>query len=169
MIKLKPLITIIAIVGITFLCASCFAPQTEEQIIENTVLRFRERGYGIPNREILDINEPVRAIWHQHGGSMNIIPLVDDENAPLDFIIGIPFQSPPNFDSYGRGGPNSHFVETFMEQINEKHLEGIVLNSFIQQDLIITLEFSDGSKVIFDRFYAEIRENLDDFRRFRCW
>ena len=96
---------------------------------------------------------------------MNIIPLVDDENEPLNFIIDIPFQSPPNFDSYGRGGPNSHFVEEFMEQINRKHLEGVVLNNFIQRDLIITLEFSDGSEVVFDRFYMEVRENLDDFLR----
>jgi len=125
-------------------------------------MMLKETRYA--DKEILNINKPVLAQWFPSNASvMMIIPLNDDEKWILDEYISLHFDGPPDYDLYGRGGIKSCFVEIFMEQINEKRFNGIFLNNFIQKDLIITLEFSDGSKIVFDRYYKEIEENLDKF------
>ena len=140
---------------------------TDIQILEQYALKLKGE---IPDREIWDINKPVFAQWFPMGCSIMIIPLDYDGKELLDdyFEKGLAdllhFAGPPHLDTFGKGGINAHFVEKFMEDINEKRLIGVVLKNLIQKDLIVTLEFSDDSIVIFDRIYKEIEENLDKYR-----
>ena len=98
------------------------------------------------------------------GSSMMIIPLDDKGEWLLDDYIeknsSLIFDGPPDYDKYGETGSKAYFVEEFMEQINEKRLNGVVPNNFIQKDLIVRLEFADGSKVVFDRYYTELEQFL---------
>ena len=148
---------------VILLFAGCNVFSTDSQDIEEFMIKLKEMRY--PDIEILDMNKPVLAQWNQCDACIFIMPLDDEEKGLDESIVELTFDGPPNYDSYGKYGPNGHFVEKFIEQINEKRLNGAVLNSFIQKDLIITLEFSDGSKVVFDRYYKEIEENLDDYRK----
>jgi len=134
---------------------------TDAQLLEDFIIKVKET-YEYADREILEIKF---AQWHPIGSSMMIIPLDDEGEWILDDYIGLTFNGPPTYDMYGKEGLKAEMVEKFIEQINDKHFEGVVLNSFIQKDLIITLEFSDGSLIIFDRYYKEIEENLDYFNR----
>ena len=62
---------------------------------------------------------------------------------------------------YGKGGTKSDYVEEFMKQINKKREDNVYLHNFIQKGLVMTLEFSDGDIIVFNRYYKEIEENLD--------
>ena len=73
------------------------------------------------------------------------------------------FVSPLSYELYGKGDPKANFVEEFINLINQKHLDVEILMKFIQKDLIITLKYSDGSEVVFDRYYREIEENTQLF------
>jgi len=48
-----------------------------------------------------------------------------------------------------------------MKQINKKREDNVYLHNFIQKGLVMTLEFSDGDIIVFNRYYKEIEENLD--------
>jgi len=104
---------------------------------------------------IMGIDKPVHAQWHPNGVSIMIIPLDDDENWILEDYINLQFDGPPNFDTYAKDGINAGYVEEFIDMINDKKANGIILNNYIIKDLIIYLEFSNGSIVTFDRLYKE--------------
>ena len=162
--KLQSLVSaIILFCMILCLCTSCSLSQTDAQIIEKAVLKLKETP-EFEDKEILNINKPVLAQWYQITSKIMIIPLDDEDNWILDDYIILTFDGQLNYDLYGKGGAKSDYVEKFMEQINEKRLNGFILNNFIQNDLIVTLEFSDNSKVVFDRYYKEIEENLKEYR-----
>jgi len=140
--------------------------QTDAQIIKKAILVLKEQLFR--DREILNINMRVKAQWHQNGASIVILPL--DNNGVwfqdgLVYYIGMRFDGPPEYDLYARGGCRSYIVENFMEQINKKNSDSTSLINFIQKDLIITLEYADGSKVIFDAYYTDIGKNLPFWRK----
>jgi|GEM_PF-3870339 len=131
---------------------------TKDDLKEKYIAKMKNSPL-FSDRELL-INKPVFAQWHQLGASLMIIPLDDNGewllDEYIDLSLNLDFNAPPNYDSYGKNGSNSHFVEDLIEQINEKHSNGDVLKSFIRKDLIITLEFSDDSTIVFDRYYKEV-------------
>ena len=45
-------------------------------------------------------------------------------------------------------------------------MHNVILKNYWQKDLIITLEYIDGSEVVFDRYYKEIEENQWQFLRY---
>jgi len=165
--KLRFLISIIIISCISLLSISCCMFQTDAKLIKKFVLKLKEERSDSIDVEILNINMPVLARWNFCGCEMLIIALdAKGDWSENNEFISLTLDGTPNYDQYGKSGTKAHFVEQFMEQINEKYLNGIVLNNYIQKDLIITLEFSDGSKVIFDGFYKGIEENLDYFCKY---
>ena len=172
--RLRFFVIVIVSCFILCLCTSCSTlvkqsnslsadniDQTNMLLVEKYVLETKEL-YEHSDREILNINKSVLSRWYPSGSSIMIIPIDDNKDLLLDEYISLVFDGPPNYDSYGKGGPKAYIVEEFMEEINKKSLENVVLNSFIQKDLIITLEFSDGSKVVFDAYYKEIEDYVND-------
>ena len=146
--------------------------QADAQLVEKIASKLKEEREDFRDREILNINRPVSVLWTFSGSGILIIALDDkgDFSEEHDFIDLGSFDGPPDYDKYGRFGSQAHFAEQFIEQANGKRLNGLFLTNFIQKDLIVTLEFSDGSKVIFDRYYKNIEENLDRFRtHFTTW
>jgi hypothetical protein len=132
--------------------------QTDTQRIESIVSKLKEsQGF---HDEFLNINKLVSAQWYPINSSMMIIPLNDNGDYITDEFITKSFAM-PFYDNYGMNGSESFWVEEFMTQVNKKTLYNVTLDNFVQKDLVITLEFSDGSKVIFDRYYKEIEENLE--------
>ena len=121
------------------------------------------------DKELSAINKPVLAVWFQSGCHVMIIP-VDDKGGYLleDYFsldMNLDFHYPGGYDAYYRYGAKADiYVEKFIENVNEKHENGTILKKFIRRDLVVTLEYSDGSEIIFDRYYKEIEENMDDFR-----
>ena len=136
----------------------------KDMVSMKDVLPIVKEEYGPQDRDIQNINKLVFARWQQVSSSIMIIPLDDKGNWILDDAIGLSFAGPPSYDLYGKGNSKADVVEKFMEQINEKRSNNIVLKNFIQKDLIVTLEFADGSKVVFDGYYKEIEENLNKVR-----
>lgn len=138
------------------------AYQKDARIIENAILELKKQ-YAFQDREILNIKKYVKAQWHPNGAHIFIILLNDrgkrKKDESLD-LIELSFDGPPGYDFYWRGGSKSHTVEKFIKQINEKHSNSTLLINFIQKDLIVTLEFADGDKVVFAEYYNDIKENL---------
>jgi hypothetical protein len=143
------------------------AGQTEDQIIEKAIIAIK-RGV-LPDMEILNINRPVMIQWVNCacGGCVWIAPLDDkgewgeDEEAYESITLQFT-DSPytPAYERYSMRGPKSQIVEKFMEQVNKKHSQKIPLINFIQKDLIVTLEFADGDKVVLDAYYEGIKEDF---------
>ncbi|MDR2728814.1 MAG: hypothetical protein LBB56_06755 [Chitinispirillales bacterium] len=138
--------------------------QTDGKIIEKAMLELKKEQ-AFRDRAILNINKLVKAQWPSNVACIcMLIVLLDDkgeleEDTEVKFI-DLLFDGPPDYDFYGDGGPKSRIVEKFMTQINKKRSKRIPLINFIQKDLIVTLEFADGDKVIFDGYYNSIKENL---------
>ena len=168
-IQMKKLQFLIIIICISLLNTSCCVFQTDAQLIEKFALKVKETS--IIDREILNINRPVRLFWCPTCGYDILIYALDDKGGFSKDHDHIYFSfHPPFYEDYTRGGSKAHFGEQFIEQANKKRFNGLALTNFIVKDLIVTLEFSDGSKVIFDRYYKEIEENLDAFRKvFSIW
>jgi hypothetical protein len=131
------------------------------------VLKFEEYAFafeGFKDTVILNINRPVRAQWFPGACSCVMIILLDDkgeleENAEVESIeLLLEDIQGPDYASYGPVGSKSHITEKFMEQINKKHSNIIPLISFIRKDLIVTLEFADGDKVVFEGYYNEMKD-----------
>jgi len=135
---------------------------SDAEVIKKAELALKR--YPVRDTAELDINRLMRAIWHQNGAYLIIYSFEDDRYKPVDVYISLPFIVPP-YRSYWEGGPKSHIVEKFMKQINEKLSNKIPLINFIQKDLIVILEYADGSKVIFDAYYTGIRKSLPFWRR----
>jgi hypothetical protein len=133
---------------------------SDKQVIEKAVLLLRHY-----DTTVLDINRLMTAKWHQNGGYAVIYSLEDDESKPIDVYIVLSFTDPPPYESYTQGGPDSRIVERFMAQINKKLSNNIPLINFIRKDLIVTLEYADGSKIIFDAYYTDIRKSLPFWRK----
>ena len=125
--------------------------QTDVQISEELMLRMKKL-HMYEDRETLNINRLVKAVWHQNGASIVIITLDDKGNsddADKDFIY-LWFHH--YHEGYGYGGRKSHIGEKFIKQINNKLSKGVPLINFIQKDLIVTLEYADGDTVVFDAY-----------------
>jgi len=150
-------------IALFFLRADSTKKNIQTPLSVDEIVSELKKRHALNDREILNINKHVFAQWYPMGSSMMIIPLGDDEEWLLDDYISLHFDGPPNYDSYGKGGKNSGFVEIFLHDVNKKYSDNIFLKNFLQHDLIVSLEFSDDSVVVFDRFYMEIEENLIDF------
>jgi len=155
--------------SIIILCAMVFlvygqtkAALTDKQVIEQVVIRLKTTTLTFRDYEILNINKLVNVNWRQNGASI-YFSAYDDNGVWLTRIfdttnkegISFDFIDPPNYDSDW-----SDKIGPFMKQINRKFSNKIPLVNFIQKDLIATFEYADGSKVIFDVYYAAIQYKL---------
>ena len=165
-----------------FLCSACSSPaekeiqpspsataDTSSQLAENVVSKLKERPEFSDN-EVLNINKRTFAQRHPMNGVM-IIPLDDEGKSDLAFYIEhsmhLSFDGPPHFDMFGKeDGLYFSDVENFIAETNAKYINGVVLNNFIMKDLVLTLEFSDGSKVVFDKYYADIVDDSDTYIKY---
>jgi len=140
--------------------------RTDAQIIENAVMQLK-RDY--PDDEILNIYRRVEATWcHACACACVFIILSDDDgklkkDEGVEIIKELAFMPP--YESYAHGGTKSYRVERFITRVNEMQSNGIPLINIIQKDLILTLEFADGTKVVFDEYYKDIKENISFWRR----
>ncbi|MCL2181865.1 MAG: hypothetical protein FWB85_00130 [Chitinispirillia bacterium] len=162
--------------SIIILCAMAFlvygqtkAALTDKQVIEQVVIRLKTTTLTFRDYEILNINKLVNVSRHQNGASIyfsayddNGVWLTDSfetitNKRGLRYPVGISFEfvNPPNYDSDW-----SDKIGPFMKQTNRKFSNKIPLVNFKQKDLIATFEYADGSKVIFDVYYAAIRYEL---------
>jgi len=136
---------------------------TDAEIIERAVSILKEDNFM--DKKILNINRLVRAEWSSSALGCECMHIVllnnigELEDSTKFEYINLEFETPP-YDAYGRYGTKTHIVEKFIEQINKKFLKRIPLMNFIQKDLIVTLEFADSDKVIFDAYYNDIKESL---------
>ena len=177
--KLQSIVSILLLCYIILcLCSSCSSPTAQgnsllhdnavdtidSQEIAEFVMKLKERNEFL-DREILNIDKLVFTQWHPMGSSIMIIPLNDKGEWLLDEYVDLAFDGSPNYDSYGKDGENAVFVEVFMADINKKQQYGVTLTNFIQKDLVVSLEFSDNSTIVFDRYYKELEENLEVFRK----
>jgi len=162
-------ICILLFLVIIAICANLSDNWKEFGQIKNIIMQIKEI-HPYQDREVLDINRPVEARWHPKGVHVMIIPLdeegdwiVDDY---LDLSLILSFDGTPTYDNYSINGSKANYVEKFIDEVNEKHLNNIDLKDFIQKDLIVTLNFSDDSQIVFDRYYKEIEENIEIYHKY---
>jgi len=138
--------------------------KSDAELVEEIVSKVKEK-IGLHDWKMLDIGMPVEACWSPMGSGA-FVALLDgngDWSEEHSFIKLVSFQGTYEYELLGRGSEKAYYFEEFMEQVNKKSPENIALNNIIQKDLIITFEFSDGSEIVFDRFYKEIEENISEF------
>ena len=133
---------------------------TKEQELEFYLSKTKDI-YGFSDREIYEINKPVFATWIAPSSYIAIFPLDDMGEWIVDERICLYFIGVVYYETYGEYGVNAHYVNKFMKEINELCANGVLLNSFVMKDLIVTLEFSNENKLVFDRYYVELENNLD--------
>jgi len=135
---------------------------TKEQKLETYLLETKSI-HGFSDREIYEINKPVFATWGGCSCHIAIFPLDDMGEWIVEEGLKLAFIGVYYYEHYGEYGIKAHYVEKFMKEINELCANGALLNSFVMKDLIVTMEFSDGSKLVFDRYYVELVNHLDDY------
>ena len=140
---------------------------TDAQFIEKALPALTRGSYS--DMEVLNINKflKIYQLPCACGGCVKVI--ISDASGERDNNdayknMGMSFGGEP-YNEYSHHGSKSYAVEEFIEQTDDKREDGILLKNFIRKDRIITLEYADGSKVVFDVFYKGITENLDYWRK----
>jgi hypothetical protein len=96
--------------------------------------------------EIVSVNKLVIVAW----GNMGTYIAFDDplvENT--EFIFEIDFARPGN-EEWAKGGQNEHFVNEYIEMVNQKCNGNIKVLTYENDNSNFELKYEDGSSVIWD-------------------
>ena len=137
-------------------------PSSEQplDVIARSLLEDTANQFGLNDRIIENIGFLVKAEWSQSGEEVIISYLNDNAIYENGDRISLPFTG-EIYGKYAKGNSNAYEVEAIIEQINLGVSNAKPLMRFEIKDLIITLDFSNGHKVIFDSYYEELVKHSD--------
>ncbi len=126
-------------IGIVFICF----------IQKNTNNNNLKLSDGNVKTEIVNVNKLVEASWTNMETYVLLHTYHNDKNATLEMIFEIGFERPGD-EEWAKGGQNEHFVNEYIEMVNQKCNNKIKVSNYKDSDKSFELQYEDGSTIMWD-------------------